>query len=100
MFYMPYNYIDEIKNIFIHQLSLPCNLQDYTKIITKIKHHIAEQPRTFWWNEEDTSIKLQEHISWYLLRAEMHDWQEVAAAFGPWLSIKSKKNCVFGINVF
>ena len=46
-------------------------------------------------SQTDTRIELYEHLDWYLLCAEMHIWQEALTVFNLWLSIKSKKICIW-----
>ena len=40
-----------------------------------------------WLNEAYTSIELHENVDSYLMCVEMHVWQKLADAFGPFLSI-------------
>ena len=64
----------------------------YNQLPLTFPHTFQQAVQSVWSSEADTSIKLYENIDWYLLWAKMPVWQEASAAFGPWLSIKSKQN--------
>ena len=63
-------------------------------------HSLLKVYRTFWSNHTSTSIKVCEHTDWYLLCAEMHIWQDAAAAFGQWPTIKRKEKIVLSLQFF
>ena len=58
---------------------------------------IDRQHRSFWLSQTDTSIKMYEHIDWYLLRAEI---LMLHLAFDPSLQLKDCQCAGFVANGF